>query len=188
MLRKVHHFGWRACREALPTKSNLLNRREIQKDGCEICKEASKSTSQVLWNCMKAQEAWENSKLVLNINKDNGISFQHLLWHLIIIEGYEEDKVARVVIIAWALWYNKNELRNEGMRKSGQAMVQWAMDYLAKYYVVVEVEEKSSSVVVQTTSWAPRFVGCFKINVDGATFSKQKVVGLGWSLEMTKEE
>lgn len=62
------------------------------------------------------------------------------------------------------------------------------MDYLAEYYVVVEVEEKSSSVVVQTTSWAPPFVGCFKINVDGATFSKQKVVGLGWSLEMTKEE
>ncbi|KAF3943043.1 hypothetical protein CMV_030359 [Castanea mollissima] len=54
---KVRHFGWRACREVLPTKTNLMRRKVVPDDTCKICKEAAESTGHVLWSCSNAKEA-----------------------------------------------------------------------------------------------------------------------------------
>ena len=59
-----------------------------------------------------------------------------LLWTLcgmLMVDGVEVAKAVRVVTIAWALWHNSNELRNGGKKKSGKALVQWAVDYLTEY-------------------------------------------------------
>ena len=61
---KIQHFSWRACRDALPTKSNLLRRKVIQEDICESYREAPKTMGHVLRSCLKAKEIWECSKLV----------------------------------------------------------------------------------------------------------------------------
>lgn len=65
---KVRHFVWRACRDSLPRKANLLKRKIIQEDAYESCKEMSETVGHVLWSCLKAKEAWECSKLVLSRN------------------------------------------------------------------------------------------------------------------------
>lgn len=127
----------------------------IQEDTYEICKEASETAGHVLWSCLKAQEAWECSKLAMNSNRTKGISFQDLMWQLMMIEGIRDDLATRVVTIAWALWHNRNELRNGDVRKSGQVLVKWAMDYLAEYGAVIESDELLSLVVEQTVSWSP---------------------------------
>ena len=81
------------------------------------------------------------------------------MWQVLMVDGVEVAQVARVVTIAWPLWHNKNELRNGGEKKSGQALVQRAMDHLTEYEAAGD---------------------CFKVNVDGTTFfSKQKATGLG---------
>ena len=77
------------------------------------------------------------------------------MWQLMMIEGIKDDQAARVVTIAWALWHNRNELRNGDVRKSGQVLVKWAMDYLAEYGAVIESDELLSLVVEQTVSWSP---------------------------------
>ena len=136
-------------------KTNLLRRKVIQEDTYEICKEASETAGHVLWSCLKAQEAWECSKLAMNSNRTKGISFQDLMWQLMMIEGIRDDQATRVVTIAWALWHNRNELRNGDVRKSGQVLVKWAMDYLAEYGAVIESDELLSLVVEQTVSWSP---------------------------------
>ena len=56
-----------------------------------------------------------------------------LMWHVLKVDGVELAKAVRVVTIAWALWHNSNELRNGGEKKSGQALVQRAVDYLTEY-------------------------------------------------------
>lgn len=56
-----------------------------------------------------------------------------LMWKMVISDRVEEDKVARMVIIAWALWFNRNEIRHGGARKAGQEVVRWAMHYLEEY-------------------------------------------------------
>ena len=51
---KVRHFTWRACRNILPTKENLMHRKVLQEDWCEECKAESKTTGHLFWICPRA--------------------------------------------------------------------------------------------------------------------------------------
>ena len=50
-------------------------------------------------------------------------SFMDLMWKMVIIDWVEEEKVARMVTIAWALWFNRNEIGIGGARKAGKDVV-----------------------------------------------------------------
>jgi len=176
---KVRHFGWRACREALPTKRNLMKRKVILEDMCEICNEASETTRHVLWSCSKAQEVWGCSKVTVRVARTEGVSFLDIIWQLLMIDEGSDEAAARVITIAWALWNNRNKMRNGGERKSGQGLVQWAMEYLAEYGAAMELTNSVGPVVELPVKWTPPREGWFKINVDGAIFSKQKSAGIG---------
>lgn len=60
---KIRHFSWRACRDILPTKSNLKHRGVIQNDMCSICGEGVEDSGRVFWLCSKAKEVWSGAKL-----------------------------------------------------------------------------------------------------------------------------
>uniref|UniRef100_A0A7N2KNN9 Uncharacterized protein n=1 Tax=Quercus lobata TaxID=97700 RepID=A0A7N2KNN9_QUELO len=51
---------------------------------------------------------------------------------------YDESKVALVATIAWAIWGNRNEVRNGSKKKSGNELVQWTSHYLKEYYAALE--------------------------------------------------
>ncbi|XP_023914729.2 uncharacterized protein LOC112026278 [Quercus suber] len=53
------------------------------------------------------------------------------------------------------------------------------MEYLAKYGAAIELTNVEKPVVEPPVTWTPPRNGWFKINVDGAIFSKQKNVGIG---------
>ena len=42
-------------------------------------------------------------------------------------------------MVAWAIWSNKNECRNGGAKKSCQALLQGALEYLGEYQACLEV-------------------------------------------------
>ena len=39
------------------------------------------------------------------------------------VDKVEEGKLAQVVMIAWALWCNRNEVQNGGKRKTGSELI-----------------------------------------------------------------
>ena len=51
---KVRHFAWRACRNILPTKENLMCRKILQDDWCEKCKAEAGTTGHLFWRCPRA--------------------------------------------------------------------------------------------------------------------------------------
>lgn len=57
-------------------------------------------------------------------------------------------------------------MMNGGVRKSRQVLVHYA--------AVMEMDAPKEHVVEHNMLWTPPRVGCFKINVDGATFAKKK--------------
>jgi len=156
-----------------------MKRKVIPEDMCEICKEASEMTGHVLRSCSKAQEVWGCSKVTMRVAKIEGVSFLDIIWQLLMIYGGSDEVAARVITIAWALWNNRNEMQNGGERKSGQGLVQLAMEYLAKYGAAMELTDSVGPVVELPVKWTPPREGWFKINVDGAIFSKQKSAGIG---------
>ena len=52
---------------------------------------------------------------------------------MVITDQVEEEKLARLVTIAWALWFNRNEIRHGGVKKDGKDVVRWVNQYLEGY-------------------------------------------------------
>lgn len=74
-------------------------------------------TQHLFWTCPKAKETWVASKMLVSMKASRCQNFQDLLWLMVMEDRMEEDKVARLVAIAWALWHNRNEVRLGGARK-----------------------------------------------------------------------
>ena len=159
-------------------KTNLMRWKVVQDGICDKCTNEEKTHGHVLWNCQKARETWECSK-VASFGLSNNVSFHDFLWQMLMHNRVEEDKVAKVVNIAWALWYNRNKLQNGGKRKLGWELVNWEAIYLDEYTEAVEAICKPTPTVEFQSSWSPPPANLFKVNVDGVVFSAQKAVGIG---------
>lgn len=53
---KVRHFAWRACRDSLPTKVNLMRCRVVQDQICDACRRDAKTRGHLLWSCPSAEK------------------------------------------------------------------------------------------------------------------------------------
>ena len=58
VLAKVKYFVWRACRDSLPTKTNLVKRRVIDDATCDCCKVQQEDVVHALYSCPKLLDLW----------------------------------------------------------------------------------------------------------------------------------
>ena len=49
---------WRANKDALPTRANLVKRKVLTDPSCQICRAEPESTLHALWSCPKLKEVW----------------------------------------------------------------------------------------------------------------------------------
>ena len=82
-------------------------------------------------------------------------------------------------MIAWGLWRNRNDRRFGGKNLTAAAIYVKAMSMLREYYSAQESESKSRVVSPCRNTWTPPPHGWYKVNADGAVFSKQKWAGIG---------
>ena len=47
---------WRAIKDALPTRANLVRRKVLTNPTCQVCEAESESTLLALWSCLKLKE------------------------------------------------------------------------------------------------------------------------------------
>ena len=176
---KVRHFAWRACRDILPTKVNLMRRNVVKDPFCDECKMEVESTGHLFWSCPRAREVWSCSKVVVKPCHARVHSFQDLLWDMVVGESFDVDVSAKVVCMAWAIWHNKNETRNGGKRRNGKEIMSWVSQYLEEYKSANECLGPTTVPHVGSDTWNPPPVHDFKVNVDGAVFKGQKSAGVG---------
>lgn len=60
-------------------------------------------------------------------------SFMDLIWYVVMVVKWENDSVEKIMMVAWAMWNNRNKFRNGGEQKSSGAMVDMALEYLRDY-------------------------------------------------------
>ena len=51
---KICHFTWRACKNILPTKDNLVIRMVLSDGCCDECKSKLESSGHSFWTCQRA--------------------------------------------------------------------------------------------------------------------------------------
>ena len=126
----MRHFCWRACRDTLPTKVKLKRRNVIVEDMCVCYHDMAETTGYIFWGCTKAQETWAATKLQLLPLDVHIDSFQDLLWFVMMTNAAGVERCSQLVMIAWALWSNRNEIHYGGEGKTGLALALWAANYL----------------------------------------------------------
>lgn len=97
---KIRSFVWRACRDILPTKSNLMQRHILQENICEACGLEVEDSGHLFWRCSKTQEVWAVSGLVRDLKIGRIGSFMDLLWLLKFQLKLEAESLASVTVIA----------------------------------------------------------------------------------------
>ena len=149
----------------------------METDICEECNEGVEHLGHLFWSCQRAKQIWQCTKLRFAFEPAAINSFFDLVWHLMMLEEYDEDKIAVVVTIAWSMWTNRNEVRYGGTKMTGEALVKWSAQYLEEYRCANSLPELVPRS--QEVRWSPPPTARYKLNVDGAVFKTQKTAGVG---------
>ena len=104
---KVKTLVWRACKNSLPTKVNMVCRK-ITSDGlCEICKQQDEDVMHALYRCPALQALWNNTpEWNQNILKQNTCFTDFTAF---IFAGTADPELFTLVL--WNLWNRRNNLR-----------------------------------------------------------------------------
>ena len=62
--------------------------------------------------------------------------------------GLEHCQVEKLIMVAWAIWTNRNESRHGGVKKNNWALLQWSLDYLGNIKHVLKSLLRQRQVVL----------------------------------------
>ena len=175
---KVKHFAWKACRNILATKENLWRRNITKESICEACGEQVESISHLFWFCERAKEVWSSCKLSFPFEILPSWNYIDVIWQL---QKWEESRpglLERTVMISWGIWKNRNDFRHGGRLRSGQAVTRSSL-YLLEEFQMANEKPTANAEQNQVVKWVPPLAGRYKVNVDGAVFSRWKQAGVG---------
>ena len=175
--QKVKNFVWRACRNALPTKKELVRRTITADPVCDRCGAAVEDPLHALWSCAELDIVWADQSLWEFRWSTDFENFKRLVsW--VIEEGKQLELLAYT---AWSVWNQRNQVR---VRAAAMALHQipGASRSLLQEYQSSSLSSDShfqrQTQLVQQR-WKPPPATFVKINFDGAVFSKDKRSGVG---------
>ncbi|KAL0011885.1 hypothetical protein SO802_006993 [Lithocarpus litseifolius] len=176
---KVKHFAWKACRDILATRENLWKRNITKDNLCESCGKAPETVCHIFWFCDRAKEVWSSSKLILPFEISPSWKFIDVMWKLQKLSDECPGLVERTIMICWGIWKQRNMDRHGGSSQNGIAIVRSSLRILDEFQVANEKPQTTRESIAMEIKWCPPHLGSYKVNVDGAVFTKQKQVGIG---------
>ena len=130
MPSKVKNLVWRATKNSLPIKDNLVRRKIIQDGCCDASREHNEDMNHALYSCPKLDGLWKKVPQWNHENLRRAGNFVDLIG-TVFVENREPTLFATVV---WALWTRRNNFR---MGKNAETLVQllqrareWVSDFL----------------------------------------------------------
>lgn len=104
---KVKHLAWRACKDSLPTKMNLVRRKIVTMSTCDRYKMHQEDAMHALFHCLEltllwcTRPKWTHGTLIVCSSFIDVFDF--------IFTGNRESEMFAAVI--WTLWNRHNNLR-----------------------------------------------------------------------------
>lgn len=126
---KIKHFEWRsACSNALPTKMNLVKRKILDDDICQLCQK-TESTPHALWEGETIQSLWNKNFSWVDRSQSARASFGDLVT-LIRVRPHLFDIFAT---IAWSLRCRRNKVHLNEAAQPLERIAEEACQYLKTY-------------------------------------------------------
>ncbi|KAL0002421.1 hypothetical protein SO802_016202 [Lithocarpus litseifolius] len=124
-------------------------------------------------------EVWSASKPALPFTIHESWSFVDTFSKLRNCWEAQPEMLEKWVTICWGIWKSRNEVRHGGKKQTGLFVVRSSLKLLEEFQTVNETPKWVSFDHMDTTAWKRPPPGCFKVNIDGALFSKAKQSGIG---------
>ena len=121
---KVKNFLWRACKEALTVKKNLVRRRVIDKDVCCHCNLKAEDGYHALWDCSELSAIWE-ADMMWPFCRSKKFSNFFELARFMLEKGRQPELF---VSITWTIWSHCNQLQTSNKLFSDHML--WVNYYL----------------------------------------------------------
>ena len=121
---KVKNFLWRACKEALTVKKNLVHRRVIDEDVCCHCNLKAEDGYHALWDCSELSAIWE-ANMMWPFCRSKKFSNFFELARFMLEKGRQPELF---VSITWTIWSHCNQLRTSNKLFSDHML--WVNYYL----------------------------------------------------------
>ena len=92
---------WKACKEAILAKHNLLRRKILTEDKCEDCGMESKTTAYALWECPMLDEIWQNIPGFEDQRQFDASNIRELINF-----SHEKRKdMDLIAMVMWTIWH-----------------------------------------------------------------------------------
>ena len=161
--KKVKNLLWRACRNAIPTKENLVRCTILEDPVYDRCNGALENSLHAPWSCFELDIVWTNLVLWNFRRTCMFMDFKELLSWVI-----QQDKNPKLFsMTAWLIWTQQNQVclaqPNVNLHLLEQVSKDWHEEFIA-----LQVPRL----------WQPTLLAGFKINFDGATIAVENKSGI----------
>jgi hypothetical protein len=185
---KVRHFLWRACHEALPTRTNLHLRHVIQDPRCDNCKDTNEMVLHALWQCKSLKEIWTAAPWSSSMIQNQYLNFMELFHHC--HSTLPDPKFQLFATTTWLIWYQRNCQRLNQQQAPINQLRMRAQQLLSEF-LAAQVSHSSTTgqpAPPIKVSWQPPQPGRYKANFDGAFFEESNEAGVGVIIRNHKGE
>ncbi|KAF5481155.1 hypothetical protein F2P56_001831 [Juglans regia] len=97
---------WKACKDVLPTLSNMWKRKIIKEVECPICKRVPEIAEHVLWDCDATKDVWSQGCKRNQKMSGHRSSFLEIWSHM--IKNLQQDELDEAVMTAGLIWFRRN--------------------------------------------------------------------------------
>ena len=98
---------WRACCEAMPTKSALFRRKISPDPLCVRCQASAETPLHARWSCTELDSVWLDTVLWSNRGSMQFVDFKDpLLWQI-----KNKNQLKLFAVTAWIIWNQRNRVR-----------------------------------------------------------------------------
>ncbi|XP_030974642.1 uncharacterized protein LOC115994578 [Quercus lobata] len=119
---KVRNLIWRACRNSLPSKCNLVRRTIISEQSYDYYKEGNEDVLHTVWSCKELDGVWGANSIWSFRNQRCFASFSELLaW----VCDHQRNPVLFAFTI-WSIWHQRNQVRTQQTHRPLNHLSQWA--------------------------------------------------------------
>ena len=172
---KIKNLVWRACRNSLPTKENLVRHTIIDNPICDRFKQIPESSLHALWSCGELDVVWEDDSQWQCRRTRTFVDFEELLSWLIT----NQQDLELFSTSTWLIWTQSNQVCLNKPSISSHLLAATAKELVAEFAQTIPLPPYPRLAANSTqTRWRPPTQGMVKINCDGATFRDQKKYGI----------
>ncbi|KAM5577974.1 hypothetical protein ABKV19_008339 [Rosa sericea] len=173
---KVSICAWRACNNLLPTRDRLLTKGYDGPRHCLFCNYRIEDASHLFCKCPIASTILQAAPFNFQNTILPSLNFKE--WMLECAHTLPPDIFAKLLMIIWAIWKNRNNFLWNGTEQSAQDILLSSFTWLDEFQKARNTSQPSP-VKQQRQRWKPAENGAFKLNVDAAFLSNQIRGGLG---------